>query len=145
MGSAGESVFDQHKSSDAALNDHGQIATVPAQRRRAVGLLPVQMAQRQTITATQVPQLHGGSAALVHDHGQLAAVTAEGRLLLLFRDQGAWSPLSSAATTSRAQANQQQQRRKADQSSKRELLSRGRELRGGVRPESCGRALGEES
>ena len=107
-----------------------------------MGLLPVEMAQRQTTTATKIPQLHGVSAALVNNHSQLAAVSTEGGLLLLFRQKGPWSPLSSAATPGNQQANQQQQCRGADQSSKRELLSRGRELRGGVRPESWGRVLG---
>jgi|TARA_B100000085_G_scaffold247781_1_gene242390 hypothetical protein len=101
MGSAGEPVFDQNKPSVATLNDHGQIATVPAQRRRAMGLLPVQMAERQATTATQIPQLHGGSAALVDNHGELAAVSTEGRLLLLLWEQGAWCSLSSAATPGR--------------------------------------------
>ena len=142
MGSATESVFDQNKPSVAALNDHRQIATVPTQGRRAVGLLPVEMAQLQTTAATKVLQLHGRSAALVNNHCQLAAVSTEGGLLLLFRQKGAWSSLSSAATPGHQQANQQQQRRGADQSSKRELLSRGRELRGGVRPESWGRESG---
>ena len=83
MSSATESVFDQNKSSVSTLNDHGQIATVPAQRWRAMGLLPVQMSQWQTTTSTQVSQLHGGSAALIHNQGQLAAISAESRLLLL--------------------------------------------------------------
>ena len=48
-----------------------------------MGLLPVQMSQWQTITSTQVSQLHGGSAALIHNQGQLAAISAESRLLLL--------------------------------------------------------------
>ena len=87
MGSATESVFDQNKPSVAALNDHGQIAAVPAQGRRAVGLLPVEMAQLQTTAATKVLQLHGGSAALVNDHSQLAAISTECGLLLLLRQK----------------------------------------------------------
>ena len=87
MGSAIESVFDQNKPPVAALNNHGQIATIPAQGGRAVGLLPVQMAQRQSTAATKVLQLHGGSAALVNNHGQLAAVSTEGGLLLLLRQK----------------------------------------------------------
>ena len=98
MGSATESVFDQNKPSVAALNDHRQIATVPTQGRRAVGLLVVEMAQLQTTAATKVLQLHGGSAALVNNHSQLAAVATEGRLLLLLRQKQALSSLSSAAT-----------------------------------------------
>ena len=144
MGSTAESVFNQNKPSVATLNNHGQIATVPAQRGGAVGLLSVQMAQGQTTAATQVLQLHGGSAALVNNHGQLAAVSTDRGLLLLVSQKGSRSSLSSAATPDHQQANQQQ-RREADQSSKRELLSRGRELRGGVRPESCGRELGGDS
>ena len=84
MSAAIESVFNQNKPSVAALNDHGQIATVPAQGRRAVGLMPVQMAQRKPVAATtEILQLHGGSAALINDQGQLAAITAECRFLLL--------------------------------------------------------------
>ena len=98
MGSAIDSIFDQNKPTITALNDHSQITTIPAQRRRAVGLLTVQMAQLQTSASTKVFQLHGGSAALVNNHSQLAAVSTEGGLLLLFRQKGTWSPLSSAAT-----------------------------------------------
>tara|TARA_B100001059_G_C17685441_1_gene502078 strand:+ start:483 stop:791 length:309 start_codon:yes stop_codon:yes gene_type:complete len=98
MGSAIDSIFDQNKPTITALNDHSQITTIPAQRRRAVGLLTVQMAQLQTSASTKVFQLHGGSAALVNNHSQLAAVSTEGWLLLLLRQKGAWSPLSSAAT-----------------------------------------------
>ena len=85
MGSATESILDQNKPSVAALNDHRQIATVPTQGRRAVGLLPVEMAQLQTTAATQVLQLHGGSTALVNNHSQPAAISTEGGLLLLLR------------------------------------------------------------
>ena len=85
MGSATESVFDQNKPSVAALNDHRQIATVPTQGRRAVGLMPVQMAQGKAAATTEILQLHGGSAALINDQGQLAAITAECRFLLLIR------------------------------------------------------------
>ena len=86
MSAAIESVFNQNKPAVAALNDHGQIAPVPAQGRRAVGLMPVQMAQRKPVAATtEILQLHGGSAALINDQSQLAAITAECRFLLLIR------------------------------------------------------------
>ena len=98
MGSSIQSVFDQNKPSVAALNNHGQIPTVPAQGGRAVGLLPVQMAQGQTTASTKIFQLHGGSAALINNHGQLAAVSTDGGLLLLLRQKGSGSSLSSATT-----------------------------------------------
>ena len=107
-----------------------------------MGLLPAQMAQGETTATAKILQLHGGSAALVNDHSQLAAISTECRLLLLLRQKRARSPLGSAAASDYPQADQQQQRRDADQSSKRELLSRGRELRGGVRPGSWERVPG---
>ena len=85
MSAAIESVFNQNKPAVAALNDHGQIAPVPAQGRRAVGLMPVQMAQGKAAATTEILQLHGGSAALINDQSQLAAITAECRFLLLIR------------------------------------------------------------
>jgi len=86
MSAAIESVFNQNKPPVAALNDHGQIAPVPAQGRRAVGLMPVQMAQgKAAATTTEILQLHSGSAALINDQGKLAAITAECRFLLLIR------------------------------------------------------------
>ena len=110
-----------------------------------MGLMSVQVAQGQTASSAQVLQLDRGSAALVNNQRQLAPVSTECRFLLLLREKGSRSPLGPAAAPSCQQANQQQQRREAGQSSKRELLSRGRELRGGVRPESWGRVFGEDS
>ena len=106
-----------------------------------MGLMSVQVAQGQTASSAQVLQLDRGSAALVNNQCQLASVSTECRFLLLLREKGFRSPPDSAAATDCQQADQQQQRGEAGQSSKRELLSRGRELRGGVRPESGGRVL----
>jgi len=99
------------------------------------------MAQGEATAPAKILQLHGGSAALVDDHSQLAAISTECGLLLLLRQKRARSPMGSAAASDYPQADQQQ-RRDADQSSKRELLSRGRELRGGVRPGSSERVPG---
>lgn len=110
-----------------------------------MGLMSVQMAQGETASSTQVLQLDRGSAALVNNQRQFAAISTQCGFLLLLREQRSRSPLGPAAATACEQADQQEQRREAGQSSKRELLSRGRELRGGVRPESWGRVLGVDS
>ena len=108
-----------------------------------MGLMSVQVAQGQTASSAQVLQLDRGSAALVNNQCQFAAISTQCGFLLLLREQGSRRPLGPAAATACQQADQQEQRREAGQSSKRELLSRGRELRGGVRAGSCGRPLAE--
>jgi hypothetical protein len=108
MGAAAETILNQNESSIAALDDHCQIAPVPAQGRGAVGLMPVEMAQGQGTTAAEVLQLHRGSSPLIHDHGEFAAVAAQGRLLLLFGQKRTRCPLCSAAAPGDDQAGDQQ-------------------------------------
>ena len=111
-----------------------------------MGLVSVEMTEWQRPPIPKIFQLNRRAAALVRNHRQLASITAQGRFLLLFRQERSRGTLGSAAAPGRHQADhEQQQRGEADQSSKRELLSRGRELRGGVRPGSCGRPAGDEA
>lgn len=111
-----------------------------------MGLVSIEVAKWQRSPIPKIFQLNRRAAALVRDHRQLASITAQGRFLLLFRQESSRGTLGSAAAPGRHQADhEQQQRSEVDQSSKRELLSRGRELRGGVRPGSCGRTAGDEA
>ena len=101
-----------------------------------MGLMPVQLGQRQRRTAAEVAQLNGGSTALFGDHRQVATTAAQGWILLTAIPEGASSPLGSGAhAASKAERHQADQQRAEEgaQSSKRELLSRGRELRGAGR------------
>ena len=101
------------------------------------------MTEWQRPPIPKILQLNRRAAALVCNHRQLATITAQGGFLLLFRQERSRGTLRSAAAPGRHQADhEQQQRGEADQSSKRELLSRGRELRGGVRPGPVGAQLG---
>ena len=111
-----------------------------------MGLVSIEVAKWQRSPIPKIFQLNRRAAALVRNHRQLASITAQGRFLLLFRQERSRGTLGSAAAPGRHQADhEQQQRGEVDQSSKRELLSRGRELRGGVRPGSCGRTAGDEA
>ena len=91
------------------------------------------MAKLQQLPAFEISQLHCGASTLISDDSQSAAVATEAGLLLLGRDQTVWCPTASATAARCAQASQKEHQDQAFQSSNRELLSRGRELRGGVR------------
>ena len=101
-----------------------------------MGLVSIEMTEWQRPPIPKIFQLNRRAAALVRNHCQLATITAQGRFLLLFRQERSRRTLRSAAAPGRHQTDRkQQQRGEADQSSKRELLSRGplcrgRELRG---------------
>ena len=98
--------------------------------------MPFQLGQRQRRTAAEVAQLHGGSAALFGDHRQVATAAAQGWVLLTAITQGASGPLGPgghAASQAKGHQADQQRADEGAQSSKRELLSRGRELRGAGR------------
>ena len=91
------------------------------------------MAELQKLPALEIPQLHGWSPALIDDYGQFAAIPTQAGLLLLGWCQSTRSSAASAAAASLGKTSQQEHQDQTLQSSKRELLSRGRELRGGVR------------
>ena len=91
------------------------------------------MAKLQQLTAFEISQLHSGASTLVSDDSQSVAIATEAGLLLLGGDQPAWCPMASATAARCAQASQEEHQDQSFQSSNRELLSRGRELRGGVR------------
>ena len=107
-----------------------------------MGLMPFQAGKRQQPSVRQGAQLHGGSPPLRADHGQEAPVTAEGWILLAAIHQSACGLFLAAAagTDAERQHHEQQRADPAAQSSKRELLSRGRLvccrllLEGGVLP-----------
>jgi hypothetical protein len=83
MGSPGEPIFNQRHAPIAPLGDHGEVAAVPTQRRRAVGLMAIEVPRGQRLATAQVAQLHRGTAPLLHDHGQHVAVATDGGFLLL--------------------------------------------------------------
>ena len=91
------------------------------------------MAELQKLPTLEIPQLHGWAPALVSDHSQFAAIATQAGLLLLVWHKTTRSATASAAAASLGEASQQKHQDQALQSSNRELLSRGRELRGGVR------------
>ena len=99
-----------------------------------------EVTELQKLPALEVPQLHGWASALVGDDSQFAAIATQAGLLLLGWCQPTRSPTASAAAASRGETSQQEHQDPAVQSSNRELLSRGRELRGGVRSALSARA-----
>ena len=74
-------------------------------------------------------QLHRGTALERGDHRQQTAITAEGGVVLAAVDPDAACTFNPPAATQQADGQKEQQQRRSDwrQSSKRELLSRGRE------------------
>lgn len=80
--------------------------------------------------------MHGGSPAHFTDHRKQTAVAAQSWILLVSIAKAAFRPLHSRGdTANQTEAKEADQQRADDgvQSSKRELLSRGRELRGAGR------------
>ena len=113
-----------------------------------MGLMARKMPERQDLPVAQVAQLHRWSPLLFHDHGQFFTAAAQGWILLaaiLQSTRGAFSRADATCDHKAAdQGDQQlkQGRMVSVQSSKRELLSRGRELRGVGRSDRAGGVAG---
>ena len=104
-------------------------------------LVSREVAELEAFPAPEIPQFHGGASTLVSDDSQSAAIATEAGLLLLYELRPTWSSTASTTAASCGETNQQKHQDEAVQSSNRELLSRGRELRGGVRSAVSDEAL----
>ena len=94
-----------------------------------MGLMAPQLRHRPDASVLP-PQLHRGATLDLADHRQQAPVATEGGILLAAVDPTGCRSLNPAAATQQACGQQEQQQRRSDrcQSSKRELLSRGRDV-----------------
>ena len=97
-------------------------------------MMTFQAWERQQTPVREGAQLHGGPTPKRADYGEEASVTAEGRILLAAVHQSASGPFLAAAAAADAKRQHEEQQRAdpAVQSSKRELLSRGRLVCGGL-------------
>ena len=108
--------------------DQGQIAAVPAERRRTVGLMAAELGNRLSGAVVR-SQHHRGAPPKGAHHGQKTTVATESGILLGTVKPGIAGPFHPATAAHQAGGQQDQQGRSEPvQSSKRELLSRGRGL-----------------
>ena len=93
-----------------------------------MGLMSFQARKRQQPSVRHGAQLHGGPSSQRAAHSEEAPVTAEGRILLAAPHQSTSGLFLAAAAIADAEGQHGEQQRAdpAVQSSKRELLSRGR-------------------
>ena len=93
-----------------------------------MGLMAPQL-RHGSQAAVLTAQLHRRTALERGDHRQQTPITAEGGVVLAAVDPAAASTFNAATATQQADGQKEEQQRRSDwcQSSKRELLSRGRE------------------
>ena len=130
QGAAGP-IFNDGLPAGTPLDQEGQVAAVPTQGGGTVGLMPPQVPQGKHLAAAALLQQNGGAAAALDEGSQQTTITAQGRLLAVLStveaDRTGRLPAQSASADGQQHASHHQcsgvQR---PQSSKRELLSRGR-------------------
>ena len=93
-----------------------------------MGLMASELRHR-LVAAVHPAQSNRRSALELRDHRQQASVTTEGGILLAAAHPGVAGSLNPGTAAQQANGQQEQQERRSDrlQSSKRELLSRGRD------------------